>query len=76
MTPPFIKKDSYDRAAHRAAAEAGYADLRGYVEANPAPHAIPIKHDIFVHCKDIAEKESVTPAVVINEALRQWLGER
>lgn len=67
----------YDRAAHRAAVEAGYASLEGYIVRNPpAPHAIPIQHDIFTRFKAIADHERTTAAAVINDALRKWLGDR
>lgn len=40
-----------------------------------APHAVPIKHSIFVAYQKIAEYEKPTVAVVINDALRKAMGE-
>lgn len=71
MTKPFICKD---HAAHRAAVEAGYAPLSDYVRE--APHPIPITHDVFALCQQFAERDDVSVHVWINEALRQWCGDR
>lgn len=63
-----------DQAAHRAAVEAGYAPLKDYVGL---PHAIPIRHDVFMHFKEIAERENApSVACVINDELRKRMGER
>lgn len=42
----------------------------------PAPHAVPISHDVFTRCKAIADSDGVSVRVVINEGLREWLGDR
>ena len=71
MTKPFIRKD---HLTHRAAVEAGYAPLSEYVRE--APHAIPISHDVFLHFKEIADRENASVSVVINEELRRRMGDR
>ena len=40
-----------------------------------APHAVPIRHSIFVAYQKIAEYEQTTVAVIINDALRKAMGE-
>lgn len=44
----------------------------------PAPHAVPIKHSIFNAFLIIARKKNdgAPVSVLINDALRQWLGDR
>lgn len=44
-------------------------------ELEPAPHAIPIRHDVFVFYKTIAEREGGSVAAVINDVLRQYMGD-
>lgn len=43
-------------------------------ELEPAPHAIPIRHDVFVWSKEAAEAKGWTVAELIDWALRQWFG--
>lgn len=45
-------------------------------ELEPAPHAIPIRHDVFVFYKAIADREGGSVAAVINNVLRKARGER
>ena len=64
------------REEHRAAVEAGYASPAGYVERDPLPHAVPIKHDIFTFFDAIAKREGTPAHVVINDELRRMMGDR
>jgi len=82
MTPPLIRKDKLplarelgveDRAAERAAVEAGYGELRSYVERS-LPHAVPISHDVFAFYDKIAKREGGSVAAVINDTLRKAAG--
>lgn len=41
----------------------------------PAPHAVPIRHDIFAFYAAIAKREASTVAAVINDQLRKMMGE-
>lgn len=61
-----------DGESHRAAVEAGYASLSGYVKQTP--HAMPIEHNVFEAMKKAADGNAMSPADQINLALRQWLG--
>lgn len=49
--------------------------VRGLGATEPAPHAIPIRHDIFVFYSAIAKREGSSPAAVINDQLRKMMGE-
>lgn len=40
--------------------------------AEPLPHSIPIKHDIFTFFESIAKRERTSAAVVINDVLRKY----
>jgi hypothetical protein len=63
-----------DDPAYRAAVEAGYADLRGYVEANE-PVAVEINRDVFEEFEKIANNPKAPCSVktAINAALNEWL---
>lgn len=62
MTQPFIRKDNIP--------------LGFGIEDQAAPHAIPIRHDLYLRMKAIADEEGISVAGKINEALREWSGER
>ena len=43
-------------------------------ELGRVPHAVPIKHDVFLWLKEAAKAKGVPVAELADRALRQWFG--